>query len=503
MSLQMYGKPRLLRFSLIRTRLTLWIVTIVVVGMLAFVLTTFVVANTLLQRQNEVRLQQTVLSLSTALAQETDANLSSVRRELDAFGTPENYLQYQNQQGVPIASSSNMGRLVLPLSQLRPAIAANRVDVLVFDTTSFFMYGHAVVTRGQIQGYVLGAHTVTDSETLNLVFTFLSMGGGVTLLVIALLVWLLVRRMLRPLEHLAVSASDIARTSDHALRVQARERPDEINSLAQTINGMLHSLEGAYRDVQNVNDLQRRFLADVSHELRTPLTIMLSSLDLMKKERGGDPEFQANALENIQLEAERMARMVMQLLILARTDASATLTREPLLVVDIVDDVCRKARPADGKLNLEYRELDTVEDAVVLGNADYLKQLFLILLENAFKYTPEGGKVEVIGTLNEDTVAITVADTGIGIAESDLSRVFDRFYRAENARFRSGMGLGLSIAQSVAEQHGGTITLESTVGQGSRFTVILPLLNRGDMVGERSEREQAHAAEKNGLVGHT
>ncbi len=503
MSLQIYGKPRLLRFSLIRTRLTLWIVTIVVVGMLTFVLTTFVVANTILQRQNEVRLQQTVLALSTALAQEPDVNLSSVRSELDAFGTPENYLQYQNQQGVPIASSSNMGRQVLPLSQLRPAITANRVDVLVFQSTSFFMYGHAVVMRGQIQGYILGAHTVTDLETLNLVFTFLFVGGGVTLMVIALLVWLLVRRMLRPLEQLAVSASDITRTSDHALRVQARERPDEINSLAQTINGMLNALEGAYRDVQNINDLQRRFLADVSHELRTPLTIMLSSLDLMKKERGGDPEFQANALENIQLEAERMARMVTQLLILARTDASATLTREPLLVVDIVDDVCRKARPADSKLNLEYRELDPVEDAVVLGNADYLKQLFLILLENAFKYTPEGGKVEVIGTLNEDTVAITVADTGIGIAESDRSRVFDRFYRADNARFRSGMGLGLSIAQSVAEQHGGTITLESTVGQGSRFTVILPLLNQGDMVCERSEREQAHAAEKNGLVGHT
>src|SRR6266567_2165168 len=160
-------------------------------------------------------------------------------------------------------------------------------------------------------------------QQIVLTFSFLFIGGGVTLLVIALLVWLLVRRMLRPLEHLAVSASDIARTSDHALRVLARERPDEINSLAQTINGMLHSLEGAYRDVQNVNDLQRRFLADVSHELRTPLTIMLSSLDLMKKERGGDPEFQANALENIRIEAERMARLVTRLLMLARTDANA------------------------------------------------------------------------------------------------------------------------------------------------------------------------------------
>jgi two-component system, OmpR family, sensor kinase len=101
----------------------------------------------------------------------------------------------------------------------------------------------------------------------------------------------------------------------------------------------------------------------------------------------------------------------------------------------------------------------------------------------------------VTGTLNDDTVAITVADTGVGIAASDLSRVCERFYRAANERFRSGMGLGLSIAQGIAEQHGGTITLESTVGQGSRFTVILPLMNRG-YGGVHSEMGQAHAAEK-------
>jgi two-component system, OmpR family, sensor kinase len=243
-------------------------------------------------------------------------------------------------------------------------------------------------------------------------------------------------------------------------------------------------------------------VADVSHELRTPLTILLSSLDLLKKEGGTDLDFQASALENIRVETERMARMVTQLLILARTDASAAMAREPLLVVDIVADVCRQERPADGKPSLEHRGLELLEDAVVLGNADYLKQLFLILLENAFKYTSEGGKVEVIGVLNEDTVAIMVTDTGIGIAESDLLRVFDRFYRAENARFRSGIGLGLSIAQGITEQHGGKITVESTLGQGSRFTVILPLLNPGDMVDSGSEAEPDHATEKIDLVGH-
>jgi len=477
MSVQAHGKRQVLRFNLIRTRLTLWIVMILVVGMLTFVLTTLVVANTLLQRQNEVRLRQTVFTLSMALAQESDVNLSSVRRGLDTFSTAESYLQYQNPQGVPLASSSNMGGMVLPLSQLRPAIAADRVDILAFHTTSFFMYGHAVVARGQIQGYVLGAHTVTDHETLNLVFMLLYTGGGVTLMVVAVLVWLLVRRMLRPLEQLAVSASHIARTSDHALRVQAKERPDEINSLAQTMNGMLNSLEGAYRDVQNVNDLQRRFLADVSHELRTPLTIMLSSLDLMKKEWGGDPEFQANALENIHVEAERMARLVTRLLMLARTDAGTPFAREPLLISDIIGEAYRQGCPANRTIRMECQGGETLEDAVISGNADYLKQVVLIVLENACKYTPDNGKVTIVEKVRGQYVEITIADTGIGIDQADLPRLFERFYRAKNARDQPGTGLGLSIAEGIIEQHSGTISVESTRGQGSSFLISLPLLN--------------------------
>lgn len=476
MSLQSYGKPLVHRFSLIRTRLTLWIVMILVVGMLTFVLTTLVLANTILQRQNEVRLRQTVLTLSTALAEESDAKLSSVRRALDVFSNG-GYLQYQNPQGVPLASSSSMGQLALPLSQLRPAIAADRVDVFMFHGTSFFVYAHAVVTRGQIRGYILGAHTVTDHETLTLVFTLLYTGGGVTLMVIALLVWLLVRRMLRPLERLAVSAARIARTSDHALRVQVDERPDEINSLAQTMNGMLISLEGAYRDVQNVNDLQRRFLADVSHELRTPLTIMLSSLDLMKKERGGDLEFQANALENIHAETERMARLVTRLLMLARTDANTPFAREPLLISDIIGEVYLQGCSANHIIHVECQGLEALEDAVVSGNADYLKQVLLIILENACKYTCDGDKVTIRGDIKEQNVEITIADTGIGIDQADIPRLFERFYRAKNARSQPGTGLGLSIARGIIEQHNGTICVESTLNKGSRFLISLPLLN--------------------------
>ena len=478
----------------IRTRLTLqFILTMAgIAGIFGVTILWF--TNFTLNSDNlETGMQESALEIASHVSQRPGGWDAVSQHELDTLAPSDLAVQVQDQHGKELASSTSWKVWNLPTRDQTPQMTMSTVDI--------DLYRHAVFVDKHLQGYILVAQSASaparkpPGDFLIAAVIVIVFGG--------LLVWLLVRRATRPLEHLAATASEIAEASDHALRLQPEGPPDEINRLVHTINGMLYSLEEAYRQVQAVNALQRHFLADISHELRTPLTIMLSSLDLLKKEGGTDPTFQASALENIQLEAERMARMVTQLLILARTDASATMTREPLLVVDIVDDVCRKARPSDSKLNLEYRELDLVEDAVVLGNADYLKQLFLILLENAFKYTPEGGKVEVIGTLNEDTVAITVADTGIGIAESDLSRVFDRFYRAENARFRSGMGLGLSIAQSIAEQHGGTITLESTVGQGSRFTVILPLLNRGDMVGARSEREQAHAAEKIGLVGHT
>ena len=120
--------------------------------------------------------------------------------------------------------------------------------------------------------------------------------------------------------------------------------------------------------------------------------------------------------------------------------------------------------------------MEPLEGALVWRNPDYLRQLFLILLDNAFKYTGPGGRVEVIGSLDEQMVSIAVADTGIGMLPGELPKIFDRFYRAENARSQSGAGLGLAIAQRIVEQHGGKIQVESELGQGSRFTVTLPLL---------------------------
>ncbi len=462
-------------FSLIRTRLTLSILVILVVGLLAFIGTTLTIAHQLLNNLNEKRLRQNVSSLSVVLEQEPRLSPTLMQSQFNAFSSSEIYLQYQNQQGQPIASSANLGRRIFPLMQPRPS-AAGRLYYLTMDHISWYLYGKAIIVRGQVQGYLIAA-SPTESDSELRIFTLMYSGVFIMLTLVALLVWLLVRRTLRPLEQLADSASHIAQTRDHALRVHVQGRPDEIMSLAQTINGMLHALEEAYQHVQQVNALQRRFLADASHELRTPLTIMLSSLELMKKEQGSDPEFQTNALENIHAEAERMARLTTRLLLLARTDASAPFVRQPLLIVDIISEAYRQGCPSDRNITMRCQGLETLEDAVVSGNADYLKQVFLILLENACKYTPDGGLVTITGERGKQELLVTVADTGIGIAQDDVPRIFERFYRAPNACIQPGMGLGLSIAQGIVEQHSGTIKVESMPGQGSRFTISLPLLN--------------------------
>ena len=488
----------------IRTRLTLQF-TFIMTGILVIFSTTILLSTGFTLENNiEILMHQTAVEISTGIIGSPGGFDYASPQELDHLATPDVSVQVQDMHGALLVSSSNWNERKLPLSLTQNLVVTDQVQQVTVHNNDIYLYRHAVYMHNHLQGYVI---IVRSAQISKLALRLL----GILLLPIILLnvgiagflVWLLVRWATRPLEHLAATASEIAEASDHSLRVQPEGPRDEINRLAHTINGMLQSLEDAYRQVQAVNELQRHFLANVSHELRTPLTILLSSLDLLKKEGGTDPDFHASALENIRVETERMARMVTQLLILARTDASAAMAREPLLVVDIVANVCRQERSDDGKPGLERCGLELLEDAVVLGNADYLKQLFLILLENAFKYTPEGGKVEVIGAVNEDMVTITFADTGIGIAESDLPRVFDRFYRAENARFRSGMGLGLSIAQGIAGQHGGKITVESTLGQGSRFTVFLPLLNRGNKMDSGSEGEQTHATEKIDMVGHT
>ena len=458
----------------IRTRLTLWFLLILTLLLVAFsvIIYQFTDNHLLTWVNQDVRQQATTLQKNIHLCPGTTRLCVP---QINVFRRPDVYLQVRSQNGTVLASSSNLEQHTLPI--LSGTTATGKVKEVPVDNLLLFVYCQPILINHQLQGYVISAHAPeTIYYALGELKNILIPGVIEAFVFVGIVVWLLVWRAMRPLESLALSAAEIATTKDHSRRLFSRKRNDEINRLVHTINGMLQALEEAYREVQKVNDLQSHFLIDVSHELRTPLTVMLSSLDLIKKVGATDPEFRDSSLENMRVEAERMARMVTQLLILARSDTNVAAAYEPVLVRDVVADLCSQRHSTESEPTLECHDLELLEGALVWGNPDYIKQLFLILLDNAFKYTPHDGKVEMYGSLDEGMVTVMVTDTGIGIPPGDLPRIFDRFHRAENAHIRSGAGLGLAIARRITEQHKGKIEVRSELGKGSCFIVTLPCL---------------------------
>jgi two-component system, OmpR family, sensor kinase len=231
----------------------------------------------------------------------------------------------------------------------------------------------------------------------------------------------------------------------------------------------------------------RRFTADASHELKTPLTVIRADVERAMHPSAGSHE-RMQALEEAMQEIARMSDLVDSLLTLARADEGRfDLHREALRLEPVVRDVFETALILGEDAGVTV-SLPLIEDAVVLGDATRLRQLFLNLITNAIKYTPRGGHVEMTLSLrNNNEVGFAVRDTGVGIAAADLPHVFDRFWRADRVRSRriavegsgaaqgGGFGLGLAIAQWIAQAHGGSLTAQSRLGRGSIFTVLLPI----------------------------
>jgi len=291
---------------------------------------------------------------------------------------------------------------------------------------------------------------------------------GLTSLVVALVgSWAIAGKALRPIAKMTRTARTIALSHDLSRRIEVPSHRDELARLATTFNEMLASIESSYR-------AQQRFVSDASHELRAPLTAIQGNLELLNRHKSMPEAERDEALAEMTREAERLTRLVADLLALARADAGVPLKHHLIDLDRVVLDAFRSARQLARGQTLV---LDPFEPIQVNGDEDRLTQLLLILLDNALKYTPVGGQV-TLGLRHDDTgVELQVRDTGVGIAPEDVEHVFERFYRADPGRSRDpgGTGLGLSIAQWIVEQHGGTIMLESQPEHGTLVRVHLPL----------------------------
>jgi signal transduction histidine kinase len=237
---------------------------------------------------------------------------------------------------------------------------------------------------------------------------------------------------------------------------------------------MLGRLHTAYQSLEAAIATQKRFVSDASHELRTPLTTIRGNIELLQRMGDIDPEARQEVLADIAGETERMTRLVNDLLALARADAGLNMPKTSVFLPELLEDLYRQVRLLPSEASFQGIDPSVAAGISVNANQDYLKQLFLIIIENALKYTPAGGRVWLATRLKTGFVGITVHDTGTGIAPEDISKIFQRFYRADRARVGSGTGLGLAIAKWIVDQHQGELQVESTPGVGSAFTVWLP-----------------------------
>ncbi|GEM46762.1 hypothetical protein DC3_23970 [Deinococcus cellulosilyticus NBRC 106333 = KACC 11606] len=228
--------------------------------------------------------------------------------------------------------------------------------------------------------------------------------------------------------------------------------------------------------LRELSEAQKRFVADAAHELRTPLTSIQGNLDLFVRFPHIPEDEKKEILSDVQREATRLGRLVNDMLQLARGDAGATLRMDTIHLDQVVLDVWRDLERVSPNHTMQLLQVDEVE---MLGDPDRLRQLVLILVENALKYTPRGGAVNLEFRKLGELAELRVSDTGIGIGPEDLPRVFERFYRADRSRHRSedpgGTGLGLPIAKWIVEGHGGEIHLESEMGVGTTAVVRLPI----------------------------
>ncbi|MDE3151215.1 MAG: HAMP domain-containing protein [Gemmatimonadota bacterium] len=279
--------------------------------------------------------------------------------------------------------------------------------------------------------------------------------------------WMLASRALRPVATMRETADAIASSRELSRRIEVTAADDELSRLAATFNRMLGSLEEGYA-------AQQRFVADASHELRAPLTAIQGNLELLRRADRMPSEDRAAAVEEAYAEATRMARLVADLLALARADAGIPLERRSVELDRVLLEVVGEAKHLARGHAIEVTH---IEPAEILGDPDRVRQLLLILVDNAVRYTAPTGRVAVRLHADDGMARVEVEDTGVGIAPEALSHIFERFYRGDRARVRDpgGTGLGLPIARWVAEQHGGTLDIASELGRGTTATIRLPL----------------------------
>ncbi|MBO0858686.1 MAG: heavy metal sensor histidine kinase [Chloracidobacterium sp.] len=382
------------------------------------------------------------------------------------------YIQISTPDGANLYLSPNLGGRPLPHKPELSVEGRPKLQVVeaFAERQRVLMAVTPISVKGETELVTVAASLAAEEETERRLLLTLLLALPVAILTALAGSAFLARRAIKPLEQMA-GAAQLITAQNLNERIKLSHADIELERLAESFNQMVTRLEKSFNQV-------RQFTADASHELRTPLTILKGEAQLALDGRLNPDEY-CQVLRSRGEELERMIRIVDDLLLLSRADSrAAELDYQIVDLSDLVIESCERLRPyaEAGHLKLV---VENVEPAEVNGDSLRLGQMFRNVLENAIKYTPEGGEIKVqLMRNNADQCQITVTDTGIGIPAADLPRVFDRFFRVDKARSRErgGSGLGLSIVKWVVEAHAGEIFIESDMGRGTIVKIFLPSL---------------------------
>jgi heavy metal sensor kinase len=461
----------------IGVRLTAWYFGILAAVLSLFSLTAYFAMRNSVYRAVDQELLARMEGVRRLIERTARYEPEDLRRELREHSelAGNTLLQVADRQGNWLYRSASVDRYEIPrlaeASPLPSTLVLNNAPLRVLTTE---------IQGGDQSYFAQAAVPLADFySALHLFATLLLVSIPILLLSAAAGGYWMSRRALAPVDQITQTARDIGAQSLSS-RLLVPLTGDELQRLSETLNSMLERLEAAFKKIM-------QFTADASHELRTPVAVMRTRTELSLRKPRSAEEYRETVAQ-VHSELEKTSELVERLMFLARADYGVEALQ--LFTADlggIVREVCSQGKILSEAKGIAFHEEIPAQPVWVKADAHALRRLFLILIDNAIKYTPGGGRVEVVVGAKDGFAIGEVRDTGIGIAPEHLPNVFERFYRADKARSREsgGVGLGLSIGRWIAEAHAGTIEVQSSPGGGSVFTLRLPLDNgksRGETV---------------------
>ncbi|WP_455242872.1 heavy metal sensor histidine kinase [Petrachloros mirabilis] len=460
----------------LRLRLTLWYGSALALILVVFSAVLYIVTARSLRDAIDQSLEETAVAAVRSLEERGFLPLIDENELMSQFpelARIDKFFQIFSPSGTITIRSPNVKQHELPLS--REALDVAFTGKTIFESAKYpkepplRLISVPIMYRGNLL-YIVQVGTSMESveETLNRLLLVLLVTMPLALAVSLAGGWFLAGRALRPVDDITLAAQRIA-GGDLTQRLKVPPSPDEIGRLADTFNNMIARLETSFRQI-------RQFSSDASHELRTPLTVMKGETELALR-RPRDAKDYTVVLESNLEEIDRMTRIVDELLFLSRADmGEVKMERLPVKLESLLEDVHRQASLLGQERDVQV-VLGMVTPATVLGDELRLRELFLNLLDNAVKYSTPGGSVDITLQTETGQAKVLITDHGIGISREDQGKIFDRFYRTDDARThtKKGTGLGLAICAWIIESHHGRIEVDSEIGKGSTFTVTLPL----------------------------